>query len=304
MDFKPLSGREFPRFSGIKTFFRLPHAPLDADYDVGILGVPFDGGVSYRPGARFAPSRIREMSSLGRTYHWSREDHWANRLKVADIGDVSTVPLSIEQTYKKIEATVLPLVQKKKKILSVGGDHSTTLPLLRSFGKVHGPLRLIHFDAHLDTYPAAWDCEYHHGAFLRHAIEEGLVKEVVQFGIRGPLVSKEDLDFATKHKFKIFTMDNIRNTHLNEVLKTIPAFDATPTYITFDVDALDPAFAPGTGTPVPGGLTSYEAQRILRELQIPNFIGGDVVEVCPASDSSDITSLFAMDVLFEYLGMC
>jgi guanidinopropionase len=304
MEYKPLSGREFPRYSGIKTFFRLPHVAVDADYNVGILGIPFDGGVSYRPGARFAPARIREMSSLGRTYHWSRETHWANSLKVTDIGDCSTVPIDLAQTYKKIEAAVTSIVSKGKRLLCVGGDHSTTLPILRAHSKVHGPMRLIHFDAHLDTYPAAWDCEYHHGAFLRHAVEEGLVKEVVQFGIRGPLVSKEDLDFANRHKFKVNTMDDIRRGHLEDFLKTLPAFDTTPTYITFDVDALDPAYAPGTGTPVPGGLTSYEAQRILRALNIPNFVGGDVVEVSPPFDHSDITSIFAMDVLFEYLSMC
>ncbi len=304
MDFKPLSGREFPRFSGIKTFFRLPHADISADYDVGILGIPFDGGASYRPGSRFAPSRIREMSSLGRTYHWSRESHWAESLKVADIGDSSTVPIDLNQTYQKIEATIASIITKKKRVLCVGGDHSTTLPVLRAHHKVHGPMRLIHFDAHLDTYPAAWGCEYHHGSFLRHAIEEGLVKEVIQFGIRGPLVSKEDLDFAKKHKIQVNTMDMIREGSIVDFLKTIPKLDGTPTYITFDVDALDPAYAPGTGTPVPGGLTSYEAQRILRELKIPNFVGGDVVEVSPPYDPSDITSIFAMDVLFEYLSIC
>jgi guanidinopropionase len=304
MDYKPLSGREFPRFSAIKTFFRLPHVEIGADYQVGILGIPFDGGVSYRPGARFAPSRVREMSSLGRTYHWSRESHWADRLRVADIGDCSTVPIDLKQTYEKIEATVHKVISNGKKVLCVGGDHSTTLPVMRAHHKVHGPMRLIHFDAHLDTYPPAWGQEYHHGAFLRHVVEEGLAKEVIQFGIRGPLVSKEDLEFAKKHNIKSNTIDDIRRGHLEDFLKSIPKFDKTPTYITFDVDALDPAYAPGTGTPVPGGLTTYEAQRILRALHIPNFVGGDVVEVCPPFDSSDITSLFAMDVLFEYLSMC
>lgn len=305
MEYKPISGRDYPRFSAIKTFFRLPQASIDADYDVGIMGVPYDGAVSYRPGARFSPSRVREMSSLGRTYHWSRDDQWSERLKVADLGDCSVVPIDLETTYNKIEKEVAAVLENNKKLLLVGGDHSTTLPILRSFYKKHGGLRLIHFDAHLDTYPAAWGCEYHHGAFLRHAINENLVDEVYQFGIRGPLASKEDLDFVNQHSIHVYTMDDIREKHLSDFLKTLPKWnDNKPTYISFDVDCLDPAYAPGTGTPVPGGLTTYEVQRILRELKINHFVGGDVVEISPPFDTSDITSLVGVDVLFEYLCMC
>ncbi len=297
-----MSGREFPRFSAVKTFFRLPHVDVKQDYDIGIVGVPYDGGVSYRPGARFAPARVREMSSLGRAYHWSRGVDFTEKLKVADIGDCPTVPIDQKQTYARIEKFFGRLCDLNKRFVAVGGDHSITLPILRSLHKKHGPLNVIHFDAHLDTYPAAWDCEYHHGTFMRHAVEEGLVKKggVTQIGIRGPLASKQDLDFVKKHKLNVFTMDDIREDSLKSFLKKLKPFKG-PTYISFDIDGLDPAYAPGTGTPVPGGMTSYEVQRILRALKIEKLVGADIVEVCPAYDHGDITSIMAVDVLFEQL---
>lgn len=307
MDYKPLSGREFPRFSAIKTFMRLPHVDpqTTSDFDVGIFGTPYDGGVSYRPGARFAPSQVRELSSLGRGFHWSRGVSLFEKLKIADIGDCPTVPIDQKQTYQKIENFVDGLLKKKKKFISVGGDHSTTLPILRSLKKAYGkPLGFIHFDAHLDTYPAAWGCEYHHGAFARHAVEEGLVdpQKMVQIGLRGPLAGGDDLNFVKKNGIKTITVDDIREKSLPDFLKTMSHLKMDgPTYISFDVDCLDPAYAPGTGTPVPGGLTTYEAQRILRALSIPQLVGADIVEVCPAYDPTDITALAAVDVLFELL---
>lgn len=305
MEYKPLSGREFPRFSAIKTFFRLPHVEVDADYDVGIVGVPYDGGVSYRPGARFAPTRIREMSSLGRGFHFSRGINFFEKIKVADLGDCPTVPIDQAQTYQKIESFFGHLMKLNKRFISVGGDHSTTLPLLRVVRKKYGqPINLIHFDAHLDTYPAAWGCEYHHGTFLRHAIDEGLVDgaKVLQIGIRGPLAGADDLDVVKKHNVTVTTVDDVRTEGLENFIKTLPSFDG-PTYISFDVDCLDPAYAPGTGTPVPGGLTTYETQRILRALKVNQLVAADIVEVSPPFDSSDITSLAAVDTLFELLSI-
>ena len=303
VDYRPLSGREQPRFAAIKTFFRLPHVPLDADYDVGLIGVPFDGGVSYRPGARFAPTAIREASSLGRGFHWARGYSWVERLKVADLGDCPTVPISLEATYAKIEAFTGELVARGKRLIAVGGDHSTTLPLLRAVHRVHGPVRLVHFDAHLDTYPAAWGCEYHHGAFVRHAVEEGLILPArsIQLGIRGPLAGGDDLDFVRRHDVRVCDLDTIRAGSLDAFLATLPVFDDTPTYLSFDIDCLDPAYAPGTGTPVPGGLTTYEVQRILRALRIPRLVGADLVEVCPPYDPSQITALAAVDVVNELI---
>jgi len=303
MDYIPLSGREFPRFSGIKTFFRMPHVPVEADYELGILGVPFDGGVSYRPGGRFAPSAIREASSLGRGFNWARGINWIEKIKVADIGDCPIVPISIDKSYEKIEAHVSHILSLNKKLISVGGDHSTTLPLLRAFHKKYGPVRLIHFDAHLDTYPAAWGCEFHHGAFVRHAVNEGLIiaNESIQLGIRGPLAGGEDVDFVNQHNIRVCSVDDIRIQGLESFLSTLPAFDNTPTYLSFDIDCLDPSYAPGTGTPVPGGLTTYEVQRILRTLKVPNLVGADLVEVSPPYDSSQITCLAAVDIINEMI---
>ena len=304
MEFKPLSGREFPRFSGVKTFFRLPIAGLAEAFDVGIVGVPYDGGVSYRPGARFAPTKVREVSSLGRGFHWPRGQNLFERLKIADLGDCPTVPIDMAQTHAKIEAHFTQVLGAGKRFLAVGGDHSTTLPMLRAVRKSVGqPVALIHFDAHLDTYPAAWGMEYHHGAFARHAVEEGLIdpKKSIQIGLRGPLAGGDDLEFVRRHGWRSATVDDVRQPGgLDAFLKTLPVFDG-PTYITYDVDCLDPAFAPGTGTPVPGGLTTYEVQRIFRALKIKRLVACDVVELSPPFDHSDITALAVLDAMFEML---
>ncbi len=302
--FKPLSGREFPRFSAIKTFFRLPNASLKEKFDVALFGIPYDGGVSYRPGARFAPSAVREASSLGRGFHMTRDRNVFDVLRVADIGDSPTVPIDQAQTYEKIEKFVTDVLKSKKKFIAVGGDHSTTLPVLRALKKHYKkPLNFIHFDAHLDTYPAAWNCEYHHGAFARHAVEEGLVnpKKMLQIGIRGPLTGKDDLQFIKKHGIMVKTVDDVRAVSLQKFCASLPSFSDGLTYLSFDVDCLDPAYAPGTGTPVVGGLTSYETQQILRALKIKDLVGGDIVEICPAYDHSDITSLVGVDVMFELM---
>jgi len=311
--FHPTPGRESPRFSGIKTFFRLPYVSVGADYDVGLVGVPFDGGSSYRPGQRFGPVRVRETSSLGRVFHMGRMAAFTDRLRVADIGDVPTVPIDLLATYAKIESFFdrgLQLAKGSKRgmkrFISVGGDHSITLPILRAVRRAVGkPIRLIHFDAHFDTYPAAWDCEYHHGSFARHAVEEGLIdaKGSIQIGIRGPLAAGDDLDFVREHKIRVATVDEIRKQSLETFIRSLPDFGNDPVYISYDVDCLDPAFAPGTGTPVPGGLSTYEVQQILRGLKVKNLVGADVVEVNPPYDVSEITALAALDAMFELIGI-
>lgn len=303
MEFKPLSGREFPRFSAIKTFFRLPVADVNEDFDVALFGVPYDGGVSYRPGARFAPSRVRENSSLGRGFNMARAVNIFEKLRIADVGDCPTVPIDQTQTMQKIEAFAGQVLAKHR-FVAIGGDHSTTLPLLRAARKKAGvPLQFVHFDAHLDTYPAAWGCEYHHGSFARHAIEEGLVdpKGMIQIGIRGPLAGADDMDFVQKHGVRVFTIDDIRAGHLHDFLPNLPDLRGKPTYLSFDIDCLDPAFAPGTGTPVPGGMTTYEAQRVLRALKIDQLVAADIVEISPPFDQSEITALAGVDVMFELL---
>lgn len=304
MDYTPLSGREFPRFSAIKTFFRLPHVDVSADYQIGICGIPFDGGASYRPGARFAPSKVREVSSLGRVYHWSRALSFVEKLKVADIGDCPVVPIDLQKTYERIQKFYAQVYSQNKKLIAIGGDHSITLPILREIKKKYGKaIRLIHFDAHLDTYPAAWDCEYHHGSFLRHAIDEGLVDapKSIHIGIRGPLAGLSDLDAIKKYKMNILTIDDLREDSIKNICRKLPDFGHDPTYISFDIDGLDPAYAPGTGTPVVGGMTTYEVQCILRSLKIKNLVGADIVEVSPPYDHADITALAALDTLFEMI---
>lgn len=304
--YEPLSGREFPRFSGIKTFFRLPYVPVDADYEVGIIGLPFDGGLSYRPGARFAPSRVREISSLGRVYHYGRMEGFTKKIKAADIGDCPTVPIDMEMTYQRIQKFYGHILGLGKKTITVGGDHSTTLPILREMRKKYGkPLTFIHFDAHLDTYPPAWEKDYHHGSFARHAVEEGLVdpKRYHMFGIRGPLTGDDDLNFVRKHGITVHTVDAIREGSLRSFVDNLPDFGDEPTYISYDIDCLDPSCAPGTGTPVPGGLTTYETQQILRGIKIHNLVGADIVEISPPYDQSDITSLAGLDAMFEFLAL-
>lgn len=304
--YEPLSGREFPRFSGIKTFFRLPYVPVDADYDVGICGIPFDGGLSYRPGARFAPTKVREISSLGRVFHWGRMASFTEKVKVADIGDCPTVPIDIAKTYERIQAFYANLLANKKRVIAVGGDHSITLPILREMRKSYGkPIRFIHFDAHLDTYPAAWDMDYHHGSFARHAIEEGLIdpKGSVQIGIRGPLTGSTDLDLVTQHKLRVCTVDEIRSQSLKSFIDSLPDFGSDPVYISYDIDCLDPAYAPGTGTPVVGGLTTYETQQILRNIKVKNLIGADIVEISPPFDTSEITAMAGLDAMFEFVSL-
>jgi agmatinase/guanidinopropionase len=236
-----------------------------------------------------------------------RMSSFADKIKVADVGDVPTVPVDLMKTYERIQTWFGRGLSLGKRFIAVGGDHSITLPILREVRKSVGrPVRLIHFDAHLDTFPAAWDCEYHHGSFARHAVEEGLVdaKGSIQIGIRGPLTAADDLDFVKRHGVRVATVDEVRlRPGLEGFIKSLPDFGEDPVYISFDVDCLDPAYAPGTGTPVPGGLTTFETQQILRSLKIKRLVGADVVEINPPYDVSDVTQLVGLDVAFELIGL-
>lgn len=308
-NFSPLDGRAYPRFSGIKTFFRLPHAKtanLLKSADVAILGVPFDGGVSYRPGSRFAPEHIRSISALGRGQHPVHGKHVFKALKVCDAGDVQVVPQDIEKTHRRIKSNVSKLIKLGALPLMVGGDHSTTIGSLQAMVKHHGQIGIVHFDAHTDTYPPAWGCNVHHGTFMRLGHEQKWFKKnaVVQIGIRGPFSSETDLEVPKKYGYQVVTADDIHLKGFAHVEKVLSSLDTSCSYyVSFDVDCLDPSYAPGIGTPVPGGLTSFQAMHILRMLTPFNIVGGDVVEVSPAYDSSEITSLFAVTVLWELLGL-
>lgn len=298
--YKPLSGREFPRFSQNTSFFRLPQDTPEGPFEVALFGAPFDGGASFRPRSRFAPGEVRRVSALGRAYNMGRQLNAFAAIACADVGDSPTSPTSIARTHAQVEAFASSVISAGKRTLAVGGDHSLTLPLLRAWRKAVGePLALVHFDAHFDTYPPAWDCPIHHGAFLKNAIEEGLVDpgRTVQIGIRGPLAGADDLDFVTKHALTVLTVEDVRERPFAEIAARLQV--RGPAYLTYDVDCLDPAFAPGTGTPVPGGLTTYETQKLLRALQFERLVGADVMEVSPPYDVSDLTALAAVDAMFE-----
>lgn len=301
--FRPISPRSVPRFAGVPTFLRLPVHDDPADVDVLICGAPFDGGTTYRPGARFGPRGVRAASALTRGFHPAQGLDLFDHLRCADGGDILCIPMSIERTLENIRARVHQIATAGAVPAIVGGDHSISLAVLRGLAQVHGPLGLIHFDAHSDTYGPAWDIDLHHGTIFRNAAEEGLLRggDVVQVGIRGPLTSGRDFEHAQKHGFRIILVDEVKRD-LARVEAELAALRGRGAFhVSFDLDALDPAYAPGTGTPVPGGLTSYEALCLLRALAGVDIIGCDVVEISPDHDPSGNTSLLAATLLAELL---
>lgn len=307
-DFLPLDGKLFPRFSGIKTFFRLPYLSEEdhlKNADVVIIGAPYDGGVSYRSGARFAPEHVRSLSSLGRGYQPALDVHVFKKLKVCDGGDISVVPQDIEKTHGRIAQKVGQILGLGATPIIVGGDHSTTIGSMQAVFEKYGPFAVIHFDAHTDTYPPAWDCDIHHGTFMRIAHERGWIldNKVIQIGVRGPFSAETDLDTPKGFGFDVVSVDDVRLLGLSAVAQKFARLEGLPVYLTIDVDCLDPAFAPGTGTPVPGGLTSWEVLQLVRSLKSLRLIGADVVEVCPPYDVAGITSLFAVTAIGEILGV-
>lgn len=301
--FRPISTRKVPRFAGVPTFLRLPVHDDPADLDVMICGAPFDGGTTYRPGARFGPRGVRTASALTRGFSAAHGLDLFAHLRCADGGDVLCVPMSIERTLENIRARALQIAQAGAVPAFVGGDHTISLGVLRAIAAVHGPVGLIHFDAHSDTYGPAWDIDLHHGTVFRNAAEEQLLRpgDVVQLGIRGPLTAADDLDTARRHGFRIVMIDEIKR-ELPRIEAELAALrDRGPYYVSFDLDALDPAYAPGTGTPVPGGLTSYEALCLVRALAGVHIVGCDVVEISPDHDATGNTSLLAASLLAELL---
>jgi len=283
---------------------RLPHVEDARGLDVAIVGVPFDGGTSYRPGARLAPREIRAQSSLIRNYSYFQKIAPFDRLNVADIGDIDAPPVSIEKCYDAVEARIGAIADASAKPLVVGGDHSITLPVLRALARRHGPLALVHFDAHIDTWDEYFGGKYFHGTPFRRAIEEGIVDgtRFVQVGIRGPMYGEEDFEFHRQHGITMIDIEQVKDRGVAWVVAEIHRVVNGSTYMTFDIDAIDPAFAPGTGTPEVGGLTSHEAQRLVRGLAGITFVGGDVVEVAPLFDGpGQITALLAANLMFEFL---
>jgi len=283
---------------------RLPHVDDPHGLDVALVGVPYDGGTSYRPGARLGPREIRAQSSLIRSYSYFQKVAPFDRLNVADVGDVDAPPVSIEKAYDAIESRIAAIAAAGARPIVAGGDHSITLPVLRALAKRHGPLALVQFDAHIDTWDEYFGGKYFHGTPFRRAIEERIVdgRRFIQVGIRGPMYGEEDLQFHREHGITMVDIDQVKARGIAWVIDEIRSVVSGPAYMTFDIDAVDPAFAPGTGTPEVGGLTSHEAQQLVRGLAGLQLVGGDVVEVAPLFDGpGQITAILASNLMFEFL---
>jgi agmatinase len=300
----PPSTRKVPRFAGVSTFLRLAQQEAPDGLDVMVCGAPFDGGTTFRPGARFGPRAVREASALTRGYQPALGRDVFQALRCADGGDIACVPMRLEQSLDDIRARVGEIARAGAVPAIVGGDHTVSLGVLRGLAEVHGPLGLVHFDAHSDTFGPAWGVDLHHGTVFRHAAAEGLLRPdaVLQIGIRGPFTAAADVTAPQQLGFQVIDIDAVK-ADLPAVAARIAALAGQgPFHVSFDMDAVDPAYAPGTGTPVPGGLTSYEALRLLRALGGVSIVGMDVVEISPDHDPTGITSLLAVSVLAELLG--
>ena len=302
----PPNAAEIPRFVGPDTFARLPRLDQTDHAGVAVLGIPFDAGVSYRSGARFGPQGIRAGSKLLRPYHPALDVNPWDVHQVVDAGDVVAHPFDLVAAVGQVEAAARHLLTKADRIVTMGGDHTVALPLLRAMAAQHGPIALVHFDAHLDTWDTYFGAPYTHGTPFRRAVEEGLLDLDVSahVGIRGPLYSAQDLIDDQKLGFAIVSTDDIARRGVDEALDRVRArVGDRPVYVSIDIDVLDPAHAPGTGTPEPGGLTTRELQMILRGFTDLNLVGGDVVEVAPAYDHAELTTIAAANVVYELLGL-
>ncbi len=298
----PVDASANPRYSGIATFARLPRIEDVPSADIAIVGIPFDTGVSYRPGARFGPSHVRESSRLLRPYNPAQDVSPFAAAQVVDAGDIPVNPFDIGEAVADIETAATALGERVERIVTVGGDHTIALPLLRAVNKKHGPVAVLHFDAHLDTWDTYFGAPITHGTPFRRASEEGLIDLTASchVGTRGPLYSKQDLVDDEKLGFSIVSSVDIEEQGLEaSIARMRRRIGDKPLYISIDIDVLDPAHAPGTGTPEAGGMTSRELLRMLRALSDLNVVGADVVEVSPAYDHAQLTGIAASHVLYE-----
>ena len=302
----PPDARVVPRFAGPDTFARLPRLDQVSSAAVAILGVPFDAGVSYRSGARFGPQAVRAGSKLLRPFHPQLDvEPWTGQ-QVADAGDVACNPFDIAEAVGQIHVAARATLELADRLVTIGGDHTIALPLLRAMHERHGPISVVHFDAHLDTWDTYFGQPYTHGTPFRRAAEEGLLAlgTSAHVGIRGPLYGRADLSVDRALGFAtVSTMDVVRRGTDEAVDRIRERVGNRPVYLSVDIDVLDPAHAPGTGTPEPGGLTTRELQLILRGFYGLNLVGGDIVEVSPAYDHAELTAIAAANVAYEYLGL-
>jgi guanidinobutyrase len=301
---QPLGGNEMPRFGGIATFMRLPLITDLSQLDVAVVGVPFDIGTSNRPGARFGPRGIRSESVLLRPYNMATRAAPFDHLRIADTGDVATNPYNLLDSVDRIEAHYDALMAAKLITLTMGGDHTIVLPILRSLVKRHGPVGLIHIDAHTDINDTMFGERIAHGTPFRRAMEEGLLDplRVTQIGVRGTGYAADDFDWSRDQGFTVVQAEECWGKSLAPLMDQVRArVGDGPVYLSFDIDGLDPSFAPGTGTPEIGGLTIWQALEIIRGCRGLNLVGGDLVEVAPVYDATGNTSLVAANLLYEML---
>ena len=299
----PIDSSRVPRYAGAATYARLPRLDQVAKADVTVVGVPFDSGVSYRPGARFGSNHIREASRLLRPYNPAWDVSPFENIQVADAGDMAVNPFNINDAIETIQQNALDLTASGSKLVTLGGDHTIALPLLRAAAeRAGGPIAMLHFDAHLDTWDTYFGAEYTHGTPFRRAVEEGILdtEAISHIGTRGPLYGKKDLDDDHRFGFGIVTSADVYYQGVLEtVAKVRDRIGNRPLYISVDIDVLDPAHAPGTGTPEAGGITSRELLEIIRGFRGMNLVGADVVEVAPAYDHAEITGVAASHVAYE-----
>jgi len=295
-----------PRFAGIRTFMRAPHVTDLAGVDVAVYGIPFDTATSYRTGPRFGPEGIRSASSLLRPYNPAQAVE-VTSLSIVDYGDVPVSPGDTERTYGQIEAALAPLLDAGVFPAALGGDHSITLAELRAIAKKHGPLALVQLDSHGDVWEAYFGQRYFHGTTFKRALEEGVIdaSASVQAGMRGSIYAQSDIDEAKEMGFTVLTTDELRALGPEQygelVRRTV---GDRPVFMSFDIDFIDPAFAPGTGTPEVGGFSTAEALAFVRNLRGVNLVGCDVVEVSPPYDSPGaITALAGATVMYELLSL-
>jgi len=292
---RQIDARDSPRFAQISTFGRLPLLQDLSGVRATFVGVPFDDGTTYRTGARFGPSSIRQGSRLLRAYNPFVDAYPFESLNASDYGDINAIPGYIEDTMKIVEKEMKQIALNSVPFTG-GGDHSIALPILRAMHSIHGKVNLVHLDSHYDFWDSYWGKKYTHGTWLRRAREENLLNEVIQVGIRGSLYSKDDIEDARKLDIAYYTTNSTKR-ETSKILSHVESLKGK-TYVSLDIDVTDPAFAPGTGTPEVGGLSSFEIMEIVRGLDV-DLAGMEVVEVSPPYDVSELTSMLAANLIYE-----
>lgn len=305
MKYGTINSLKSPRFAGVKTFMRMQHIRATEDVDVAVVGIPFDTCASYRAGCRFGPASIREMSCLAaKPYNPALDVDIFEYCSAVDYGDLDSVPGYVEESFELITNEMKELFENGVIPIAMGGDHSVTLPELRACSQVHGQVALVHFDAHYDTIKEYFGKPYNHGTPFYHAAKEGLVapEYSIQVGIREGLYGIEDTMNSKNLGYEVITAAEMHHMELQDVVKRIcERTKGRKVFVTFDIDFLDPAYAPGTGTPVPGGFATWEALELVRGLKELDVVGYDIVEVAPGFDQSGITSIAAAGIIQEFL---